>query len=125
MGSVILKLKSENKFFAFLRAQSKGQVLLIVLCIGIGIFMLAAGRGGSTDTVASTLEEETAALCSSIVGVGECRVMITYTGDDKVYAVAVLCDGADSVSVKNEITALASSLFGIGTNRVTVLKLSK
>jgi hypothetical protein len=121
----MLKLKSENKFFEFLRAQSKGQVLLILLCIGVGILMLAIGRGDTANTSKSTLEEETASLCSSIVGVGECRVMITYADDDRVYAVAVLCDGADSVSVRNEITALASSLFGIGTNRVTVLKLSK
>lgn len=120
----MLKLKS-NKFLEFIRSEGKGQVLILVLCIGVGILMLGLGRVDTSQTSSSTLEEETAALCSSVVGVGECRVMITYTDDERVYAVAVLCDGADSVKVRNEITALASSLFGIGTNRVTILKLSK
>jgi hypothetical protein len=67
-----------------------------------------------------------------VEGVGECRVIITYTtvGDSyyqsaskKVYAVAISCEGAKRVGVKANLTELVSSMFGIGTNRVSVLPL--
>ena len=109
----------------FLRTQGKGQLLALVICIGVGLLLLGIGRGGTEQTRSTTLEEDTAALCSMVSGVGECRVMITYTADDRVYAVAVLCEGGQSDEVRREIVNLTCSLFGIGSNRVSVLKLSK
>lgn len=76
--------------------------------------------------MAEGLEARLADMCSEIDGVGECRVMITYSEDgESVYAVAVLCDGGDSVAVRERITELMVSLFGIGSNRISVLKIKK
>jgi hypothetical protein len=74
------------------------------------------------DEAPTDLDERTAELCSQVSGVGECRVMITYR-DDEVFAVAVLCDGADNIEVRNKLTSLISSLYGIGAHRVEILSL--
>lgn len=72
-----------------------------------------------------TLEDRAEQMCSLVEGVGECEVMITYGDDDSVYAVAVLCEGADRTQVRKSVTELITSLFGIGTNRISILKISK
>ena len=65
-------------------------------------------------------------MCSMTEGVGECRVMITYSADGKsVYGVAVLCEGAESPEVRANVTELLASLFGIGANRISILKIDK
>ncbi len=119
------RLKSENRLLSFLSSQKKSFLPALVLCAVLGVLLLGVGRNDSSQSGTGTLEEETAALCSAVAGVGECRVMITYTDDERVYAVAVLCEGAESPSVRESVVSLASSLFGIGTNRISVLKLSK
>ena len=48
--------------------------------------------------------------------------MITYRGEE-VYAVAVVCEGADSTAVRSDITELLTSIYGIGANRVEILPL--
>ena len=63
-----------------------------------------------------------------IDGVGECRVMMTYRdreGEDSVYAVTILCDGAGSVNVRRDLTEMVCSLYGIGRNRVEIFLLNE
>ena len=93
-------------------------LLLPILALSL---LLLGGTGQKTEAP-KDLEEKTAELCSQVSGVGECRVMITYR-DDEVFAVAVLCDGADNIEVKNNLTSLISSLYGIGAHRVKILSL--
>lgn len=121
----MLKLKSGSRFFEFIRAQKSSLVIAAAAVCAAALLLIGAPEAKTSDAASQTLEDRVASLCSSVEGVGECEVMITYSGEDEVYAVAVLCDGAESVSVRREITALASSLFGIGSNRISVLKLSK
>ena len=93
-------------------------LLLPILALSL---LLLGGTGQKTEAP-KDLEEKTAELCSQVSGVGECRVMITYR-DDEVFAVAVLCDGADNIEVKHNLTSLISSLYGIGAHRVEILSL--
>ena len=93
-------------------------MLLPILALSL---LLLGGTGQKTEAP-KDLEEKTAELCSQVSGVGECRVMITYR-DDEVFAVAVLCDGADNIEVKHNLTSLISSLYGIGAHRVEILSL--
>ena len=44
---------------------------------------------------------------------------------DEVFSVAVICEGADDVSVRARLTELITSLYGIGANRVSIVKLEK
>lgn len=85
------------------------------------------------------LEEELAQMCSSVEGVGRCKVTVSFErGEEKEYkgssligskppkvlGVTVVCKGADSDFVKSEIIGMMSALFDIGTNRIAVLKLN-
>ncbi len=85
------------------------------------------------------LEQELSEICSSVSGVGKCRVSVSFsrgeessykgsqlvvTSPPKVLGVAVVCRGGDNDRVKAELTALLSALFDIPANRVAILKLS-
>lgn len=118
------KLKSDSGFMRFITEGKLGRRALALIIIGIilmtlGVLLPKAEQGGDS------LEEEMAELCSSVEGVGECRVMISYGEGGEVYAVAVLCEGAESVETERNIKELFSSLFGIGSNRISILKISE
>ena len=126
---------------------NKKTVLLIVLFL-FGILMLTFSSSlfsqeeEAKDTLELTeykknLEEELSEICSSVRGVGKCRVMVTFErGEEKVYkgssliesrppkvmGVTVVCRGADSDAVRSEIVDMMVALFDIGANRVSVLK---
>ncbi len=110
-------------------------VLKILLIILVGIVLLMLGMGGGAkaeETTADEVESRLEELCSSIAGVGKCRVMVTYEKNASRYgasevrrveSVAIACKGADSVTVRSELTKLFTSLFGIGANRVSISKM--
>lgn len=95
--------------------------LLPLLVIPIAVLLIVLGSGESQSTEPSP-EDELASVCSEIEGVGECRVMVTYK-DGEVYAVAVICRGADDIKTRERVVELITSVYGIGSNRVTVHKL--
>lgn len=122
----MLILKSNKSFLDFLRSQRGLWRVGVVLVLGLVLLLLSGIlRGCSPDTVPTEagLEEKTAEACSSIESVGRCRVMITYGEEGDVFAVAVLCEGAENDSVRADVVRLCTSLFGIGANRVSVLKI--
>lgn len=126
---------------------NKKTVLLILLFL-FGILMLTfsssffSQKEEAKDTLElmeykKNLEEELSEICSSVRGVGKCRVMVTFErGEEKVYkgssliesrppkvmGVTVVCRGADSDAVRSEIVDMMVALFDIGANRVSVLK---
>ena len=97
--------------------------LLFVLILGVVLLAVGVLGQGESERVDAAQDGELSSMCSSLVGVGECRVMVTYDDGGEVYAVAVLCEGAESDVVKGRIYELVGSLYGIGTNRIAVLKL--
>ena len=101
-----------------------------VLFIIVGLVLVIAGtvgfgKGRTNDEPASLTEEDRLCrLCSEVDGVGECRVMITFSSDGKrVESAAIVCRGADSVSVRRGLTELVTSLYGIGANGVSLSKM--
>ena len=114
-----MKFPFDKSFFEFLRTKRASPMLLLPI---LALSLLLLGGTGQKTEAPKDLEEKTAELCSQVSGVGECRVMITYR-DDEVFAVAVLCDGADNIEVKNNLKSLISSLYGIGAHRVEILSL--
>ena len=115
-----MKFPSDKSFFEFLGTKPMSRVWILLI---IAIVLLLVPSIGRSDEEIDSLETRTAELCSAVEGVGECRVMITYRDESEVYAVAVVCQGADSLSVRRDITELISSLYGIGSNRVEILRL--
>lgn len=129
--------------------KNKGSVLLFALLI-LGVFLLIFSSASAPETEAqentqsleeykARLEEELSAVCSSVSGVGRCKVTVTFErGEEKIYkgssvietrppkvlGVTVVCKGADSDKVRSEIIDMMSALFDIGTNRIAVLKLN-
>ncbi len=126
----------------------------VAICLVLGVFLLALSgtescRISSEDTAAlakeqntyeASLEERIEALCSSVEGVGVCRVMITFeSGERTVYdgskvsavcpaqvqGVTVVCDGGNDPVVCRRLSDMLSALFGIGTHRVVILPLKK
>ena len=114
-----MKFPFDKSFFEFLKTKRASPMLLLPI---LALSLLLLGGTGQKTEAPKDLEEKTAELCSQVSGVGECRVMITYR-DDEVFAVAVLCDGADNIEVKNNLKSLISSLYGIGAHRVEILSL--
>ena len=106
-------------------------MILIILLIAVGALLVFSSP--SEDAVGEDdLEVRLEELCSSLAGVGSCRVMVTYNVVGKTYAsegrkvvesVTVVCKGADKVGVRAELTTMLSSLFGIGTNRIHISKM--
>lgn len=106
-----------------------------VLVIGVGILLIliaALSGAGDTEVEGDEVEARLEDMCSSLVGVGECRVMVTYAepssrygSDDsrRVESVAVVCRGADKASVRAEITSMISALYGIGANRIFISRM--
>lgn len=108
-------------------ADGRGVKLGVVILLGVLLIFLGSRLDRSTGTEVKTDEDRAAEMCSLMDGVGECRVMMTYYPDsdgERVYAVLVLCEGAESIEVREKITAALSSLYGIGSHRVEIQRLN-
>lgn len=116
-GIINLFRKNKSAFYAIIFVVV-GLALVIAGSVGFG------GRGKSEDDVSLTEEDRLLSLCSEIDGVGECRVMLTFsTVGEKVESVAIVCRGADNVTVRRGLTDLVTALYGIGSNRVCISKM--
>lgn len=119
-----MKSKSEKGFLDNLSSFKPSLKIGVVLLVGL-LLILLSGIGGEKAAEAAGEEERAAEMCSLIEGVGECRVMMTYRQgeEQQVYAVLVLCEGGESVEVREKITSLFTSLYGIGSHRVEIQRL--
>ncbi len=115
---------SDSSFRSFLNLGGVAPKAAIILAVGFLLIILGSLNVGAPKSVGE--EDRIAEICAVTEGVGECRVMVTYSSDgDSVYAVAVLCEGAESAEVRGRITEMICSLYGIGAHRVSVMKLSQ
>ena len=132
LGGVRLKSISESPAIRFIK---KGGGFRVGILLALGIILLLFGAASEEKSDAGIQYEEEirlTELCRRVKGVGDCYVMIGYTtervgdysssSEKRVSSVTVLCDGADSTRVKGELVELITSLYGIGSNRVTVLR---
>ena len=140
MGSSAVAYVSKNK-----------KIIIAALLLIIGIILVFSssfGNGGketgvksemSLDEYRAELERQVASICSSVEGVGECKVFITLErGEQNVYkgssvietkpprvlGVSVVCRGAESDLTRRRLTEMLTALFDIGSNRVAILKLN-
>ena len=107
--------------------------LITLFALGLALIIFGAVGGlGERDAASDTLytdeEARLAELCSSVEGVGRCRVMISYEKsgyrtDGAVVSVCIACEGAHSVAVRKRLTELVTALYGIGSNRIYIARL--
>ena len=127
-----MKFLSDNRLLTFFK---KGGLWKAAVIFVLGILLISFGAIGSdsADTEGLQHEEELrlTELCRRVKGVGDCYVMVGYkesqsryssSTEKRVESVTVLCDGADSPQVRQSLTDLVTSLYGIGSNRVTILR---
>lgn len=124
-------------------------IILALTVIGAVLLCIPGGSGDRDENGVKNeelseyklrLEDELADICSSVAGVGRCRIMVTFErGAENVYkgtqliesspprvsGVTVVCDGGDGSAVRGTLTEMISALFGIGKNRIAVLELKK
>ena len=131
--------------------KGKYRLVALIFAVALGVVLIAFSfwNGGndensnytqSLEEYKSELEGELEEACSSIRGVGRCKVILTFArGAENVYkgnnlieskppevmGVSVICEGADSDEVRAHITGMMTSLFGIGANRISVMRLGK
>ena len=122
----------------------------VALIVAVGILLIIisslpkesgeeVGNEITLDEYRVALEERVAAMCSSVAGVGKCKVFITFERGEqssykgstllevkppKVLGVTVVCRGADYDYVRKDLTEMLSALFDIGSNRIAILKLN-
>ena len=132
----------------FKNYKNNKKLSMVVLLFALGIMLIAISGATGNDAVENVpslaqykaeLEDEVENMCSSVRGVGKCRVMITfergeentYKGSSlieskppKVMGISVVCRGADSLEVTRALVDMLTALFDIGSNRISVLKLN-
>lgn len=113
-------------------AQKKWFVpLLLLLILGIALSSLFGGKSDAAPT-AQTEEERLAALCNSVDGVSEARVMITYEAvyassilgkgseGQKICGIAVVCRGGSDPAVQLRLHSMLESLYALPSTRISV-----
>ncbi len=117
-----MKLKSDKGILEFFSG-IKLPLVIIPLCLGVLLILLSGmlGTAGKEEKEESSLDT----LCSSVMGVGRCYTETSYDKNGEVLAVAVICEGADNAEVRSDLYRLISSFYGIGYNRISVLKISE
>lgn len=99
----------------------------VLLVLVIGAVLIALPTGGTDDQTAAG-ETETASLTGEearleralgeIEGVGEVRTLLS------PYGAVVICEGGGSAGVRLEITKAVSVYTGLGSDKITVLRMS-
>lgn len=136
------------EFIRFIK-NKRNLCLIIIAVVGcILVFSSAIGSfakeeepssGDSLSEYKSALENELSELLSRVSGAGRCVVTVSFSEGERleykgsvligrrpptVEGVTVLAAGGGSDSVRREISEIISALYGIGHNRICVLKLS-
>jgi len=123
----------DKTFIRYIKEHKDFTKIILILAIGIILIVIGVSNNDDKDVnEVSDLEKQLSDLCSSVEGVGECRVLIYYSEENtryntkqKVESIVVVCEGADSLSTRKQLTDMLSSFFGIGSNRVRIEKMAK
>lgn len=120
-----------NQVFLAL-AKKKWFVPLTVFLMLIIVTSSLSDLSSDSDTTALTVEEQLEALCNSISGVKNAKVMITYEAvavsgwgssqskDEKILGIAIVCDGGGDPGVQLTLHRMIEALFDLPSTRITV-----
>ena len=120
-----MKSRSDKPLTAFFESIKKGGAFKIGVIFALGIILISFSFVGTGEKEESDFgeEERISLLCSEIEGIGRCEVMLSHSSLGRVESVLIVCDGADSVKVRERIVDLFTSLYGIGANRISIQKM--
>lgn len=111
-------------------------LLLIIMVLIALSSLLGPGESAAEEPEADMVASQLEALCNSVRGVKNAKVMITYesvpaaslvgfgsaasSGETRILGVAVLCDGGDDPAVQLKLYQLIQTLFQLPTTKITV-----
>ena len=100
------------------------QQLLILLCIGILLLVIAipSGNHSATRTQSDNLERRLENILSQIEGIGEVHVMISTDNYDEVQGIAVSAQGGHQAIIAKEIVEVVRALFDVEMHKIKVIK---
>ena len=89
---------------------------LIILLLGAALLLIPthAEETGSIKTTEEALED----VLADSAGIGSIRILVSENGS------VVVCDGAGNASVRLDILRAIGSYTGLGSDRITILKMS-
>ncbi len=98
-----------------------GRAKYVLLVAGVGLALLLWPSGGSGVGAEEEPTEETRleALLSSMEGVGRAEVLLSEEG------AAVVCQGADSVTARLDITEAVRCYTGLGADKIVIFKMNE
>ena len=116
---------------SYFKSGKRARLLLVLAAIGVILLLCFSFSGGDAggEEVSDTLEARLEEMLSSVSGVGKCRVILYYAEAEKKYgstvegrveSIVVVCKGAANPKVRQDLTLMLTSLFGIGANRVHI-----
>ena len=96
-------------------------VVLLVALLVVIVFLFFGSEEESVlgDSMKSDTELRLTALLERIDGVGDAEVMITENGGE-ITGVVVVCDGANSIMVRNDILNAVSTALNINKNNIAI-----
>lgn len=141
----------EKGIFKFdLKNQDYKKIIILIVAVAVGIFFMLSDRGSDINediyderVYVEEMENKLETVLESIDGVGECSVAVTLenggeavytsvsyssspvlikTNQPKIRGVAVVIDGADDVSVQNQVMLTIKSLTNVSSSRISVSK---
>ncbi len=106
---------------AFRERLDRWKYVLLVAAVGLGLLLWPAGGSAAPVETGASLTEEARleALLSSMEGVGRSKVLLSENG------AAVICQGADSGTVRLDITEAMRCYTGLGADRIVIFKMNE
>ncbi len=100
------------------------QHLLIMLCVGILLLIIAIPSDGNSQEMRQngSLESRLEGILSQIEGIGEVHVMITMDDNELVQGIAVSAQGGNQPIVAKEIVEVVRALFDVEMHKIKVIK---
>ena len=99
---------------ALLQSAGRLRYALLAAAAGLVLLLWPAGRTAGTSGAEETEETRLETLLSSMAGVGRSEVLLSENG------AAVVCQGADSVSVRLAVTEAMRCYTGLGADRIVI-----
>ena len=93
----------------------------MVAAVGLALLLWPSGQSlsGTSDATEATEEARLEGLLSQMEGVGRIEVLLSDSG------AAVVCQGADSVTVRLNITQAVRCYTGLGADKVMIFKMNE
>ena len=107
---------------AIMERLGRWKYVLLVAAVGLGLLLWPAGETPlplQTTEAGSSEEARLEALLSAMEGVGRSQVLLSENG------AAVVCQGADSVAVRLDITEAMRCYTGLGADRIVIFKMNE